>query len=267
MAKKEEIKEEEISEEISEKEVLKEAEEREKQRKTEEKIAKAEAKEAEKAEKAEEREEKITRKVQVRVRPRHGKKYRELEKLIEKDKEYPANEALELILKTSPTKFDATIEAHFKVNLKEKNVRGMVVLPGGLIKEKKIQEVDETNVEEILADIKAGKIDFDVLIADMKIMPKIAVLAKVLGPKGLMPSPKAGTAVLDVKKAVEELKSGKIEYRVDKTNVVHMAIGKISFGKEKVQKNYEAVMSALPKRLDSIYLTTTMGPSIKVAKK
>ena len=253
---------------VDERELLAEAEEREKERKAEEEIAKAEAKEAEKEAKAEEKEEKVARKVSVRRKPRHGKKYRKLAELIEKDKEYPVGEAIELALKTSPSKFDATAELHVKINIKEKNIRGMVTLPGGVVKEKKLLEVTEKNVDEVVAQVKAGKIDFDIMIADLKIMPRLAVLAKVLGPKGLMPSPKAGTAVVDVEKAAEELKSGKVEYRADKDNIVHMAIGKISYGQEKIWQNYEAVVSALPsRRIDSIHITTTMGPSIKVSKK
>ena len=256
------------TETVEEKELLKEAEEREKKRKAEEEKEKVEAKEEEKEEKAEKLKEKRASKVTVRVKPRHGKKYRELASLIEKGKDYPIAEALDLTLKTSPAKFDATVEFHACINAKEKNIRGMVVMPGGLVKEKKIRTVNEANAEELIADIKAGKLDFDILIADLKVMPKIAVLAKTLGPKGLMPSPKAGTAVEDVEKAAEELKGGKIEYRADKNNIVHMALGKISFGEEKIKQNYDAILGVLPfKKIETIYLTTTMGPSIKVAKK
>lgn len=253
---------------VEERDLLKEAEEREKARKVEERVAKAEAKKEEREKHAGEIKEKKAAKVQVRVKPRHGKKYRELAKLIEKDKEYPIHDSIDLALKTSPAKFDATVELHVAINKKEKNIRGMVMLPGGLVKEKKIKEVTEKNADEVVADIKAGKIDFDILLADLKVMPRLAPLAKILGPKGLMPSPKAGTAVENVEKAAEELKSGKVEYRVDKNNVVHMAIGKISFGEERIKQNYDALIGVLPfKRIDSIYLTTTMGPSVKVARK
>lgn len=267
-AKKETKIEESVSDEASEKELLKEAEEREKERKEKEEEEKKAQKEAEKEAKAEEREEKKTVKVQVRRKPKHGKKYRKLAEKIEKDKEYPTNEAIDLALSSSPVKFDAAVEVHVRINNKEKNIRGMIELPGGLPKEKTIQEVTEDNVEEIIADIKAGKINFDLMIADLKVMPKLAPLAKVLGPKGLMPSPKAGTAVADVKKAADELRSGKVEYRADKTNIVHLAIGRVSFGSEKIASNYNALIAALPiKRVESIYLTTTMGPSVKVVKK
>lgn len=249
---------------IDEKKILKEAEEREKERKKEEAEAKAEEKEVEKEEKKEER----IKESQKRRKPLHGKKYREIAKQIEKGKEYTIAEAIELSLKTSPAKFDATVEAHFRINAKEKNIRGMITLTGGLVKEKKIQEVSESNIEEVIAEVKAGKINFDVMIADMKVMPKLAQLAKVLGPKGLMPSPKAGTAVEDVKKAIEELKSGKVEYRADKFNIVHLALGKVSFGDERIKENYDAIIGALPfKKIVSIYLTTTMGPSVKVTRK
>ncbi|MFA4996218.1 MAG: 50S ribosomal protein L1 [Patescibacteria group bacterium] len=249
---------------IDEKKILKEAEEREKERKAEEEVAKEEEKKAEKEEKKEEK-----KKVEQKKRkPLHGKKYRELAKQIEKDTEYPIAEAIELALKTSPVKFDATIEAHFKINPKEKNIRGMITLAGGLVKEKKVKEVTEGNVDEVIAEVKAGKVDFDVMIAELKAMPKLAQLAKVLGPKGLMPSPKAGTAVEDVAKAVEELKSGKVEYRADKFNIVHLALGKISFGSERVKQNYDAILNALPfKKIETIFLTSTMGPSVKVARK
>lgn len=253
---------------IDEKSILKEAEKREKERKAEEKIEKAEAKEIEKEEKIEEREEKKAQKVQVRKKPRHGKKYRKIAEGLEKDKEYPVHEGIELALKSSPAKFDATVELHVKISVKEKNIRGMVNLPGGVTKEKNVLEVTEKNIEDVIADVKAGKINFDMMIADLKVMPKLAPLAKVLGPKGLMPSPKAGTAVEDVAKAAEELRGGKTEFRADKNNVVHMAIGRISFGEEKVKLNYDAVIAVLPfKKIQSIYLSTTMGPGIKISRK
>lgn len=255
-------------EEISEKDLLKNAEEREKERKEAEEAAKELEKEEEKERKAEERAEKALKRVkQVRVKPRHGKKYRAIAEKIEKGKEYLVSDAIELVLETSVTKFDATVEMHVKLNEKEKNIRGMVVLPGGLVKEKKILEVIESNADEVIETIKAGKIDFDLLIVDIKVMPKFAQLAKVLGPKGLMPSPKAGTVVADVAAAALELKAGKVEFRADKLNIVHMSLGRVSFGSEKIKLNYDAIISHLPKRIDSIYLTTTMGPSIKVSKK
>lgn len=253
--------------EIDEKQVLKEAEEREKAKKEEEKIAKAEAKEAQKEEEKKERAVKKAEKAHVRVKPRHGKKHRAMAEKIEA-KEYPAAEALNLTLETSPAKFDATVEIHVKINKKEKNIRGMVSMPGGTAKEKKILEVTEKNVDDVIAQVKANKIDFDTMIADLKVMPKLTILAKVLGPKGLMPSPKAGTAVEDVAKAAEEIKGGKTEYKLDKNNVIHLPLGKVSFGFDKIKLNLDSILASLPvRKIDSIYLTTTMGPSIRVAKK
>jgi len=253
--------------EMTEQEILKQAEEREKERKEEEETEKEEIKAEEKEEKKKELKARKARKATVRVAPRHGKNYRKLAEKIEKDKEYPVDEAIVLAMETNPAKFDATVELHVRLNAKEKNIRGMVVLPGGVVKEKKILEVTEANADEVIAEVKAGKINFDTMIADIKTMPKLAQLAKVLGPKGLMPSPKAGTAVEDVKKAAEELRGGKVEYRADKLNIIHMAIGKISFGADKIKSNYQAILDHLPKRITSIYLTTSMGPSVKVTKK
>lgn len=253
--------------ELSEQDLLKQAEEREKARKAEEEEEKEALKEEEKETKAQEKKERKARKETHRVQPRHGKKYRKLEEKIEKDKEYSLPEAITLALETNPAKFDATVEMSVKVNVKEKNIRGMVVLPGGVIKERNVLEVTEENIDQVVADVKAGKTDFDIMIADMKVMPKLAQLAKTLGPKGLMPSPKAGTVVEDVKKAAEEMRGGKVEFRADKDNNVHMPIGKISFGAEKIAQNFQAILDHLPKRIDSIHLSTTMGPSIRVVRK
>jgi len=253
--------------EKSDQELLKEAEEREKARKEAEDSEKEEAKEAEKIEKSKELQEKKARKATVRIKPRHGKKYLEIAKKIEIGKEYSVEEAIDLLLTTNISKFDATCEFHAKLHIKEVNVRGMVQMPGGLVKEKKILEVDEKNIDQVVENIKAGKIDFDIMVASIKVMPKLAGLAKVLGPKGLMPSPKAGTIVTDVKAAAAEMRSGRVEYRADKFNIVHMPIGRVSFGAEKIRLNFDALVGKLPKRIESIYLTTTMGPSIKVSKK
>ncbi len=252
---------------IDEKKILKEAEERDKERKEQEKEEKAEAKAETKEKVKKEKVEKVEKKHQVRRQPRHGKKYRQIAEQIERGKEYPLNEAIELALKTSPAKFDATVEVHFALNEKEKNIRGTSIMPGGVAKEKRVLGVTDDNVDQLVADVKAGKVNFDILVAEPKMMPRLAPLAKTLGPKGLMPSPKAGTVVADVDKAVEELKSGKVEYRADKNNVVHMPLGKISFGHGRIKQNYDVLFGHLPKKVDSIYITTTMGPSIKVAKK
>lgn len=270
LKKKEKVVEElekEAVEEISEAELVKQAEEREKVRKQAEDLEHEEAKAAEKEAKKTEKETRAAQRSTHRVKPLHGKNYRKLAEKIEKDKEYSLDEAITLACETNPAKFDATVEMHVKVNLKEKNIRGMVVLPGGVTKEKKVLEVVESNVDEVIAQVKAGKTDFDIMIAQAKVMPKLAQLAKVLGPKGLMPSPKAGTVVDDVKAAAAELRGGKVEFRADKTNIVHMSIGRISFGPEKIAQNFNAILDHLPKRIDSIYLTTSMGPSVKVTKK
>lgn len=269
--KKKKVKDEEegivVTEEVSEKELLKLAEEREVERKAQEEVEKIAVKAEEKSEKSQELKERKARKATVRVKPRHGKNYRKSAEKIEKDKEYSPAEGIALALETNPVKFDATVEMHVKLDNKEKNTRGMVVLPGGATKEKNILEVTAENVDEVIANVKAGKLDFDLMLADIKVMAKLAQLAKVLGPKGLMPSPKAGTVVEDVKKAAAELKGGKVEFRADKNNVVHMSLGKISFGADRVKQNYQAVMDHLPKRIDSVYLTTSMGPSIKISRK
>ncbi|HOX41811.1 MAG TPA: 50S ribosomal protein L1 [bacterium] len=257
-------KEEMPQEEISEKELLKQAEEREKARKEEEELKKTEAKEEEKEEKKKAKALHATKKAQVRKKPRHGKKYREILKQIDQSKIYSLDEAVELALTTNPAKFDATIELHVKLDDREKNIRGMVVLPGGVTKEKRILEATTETVDNIITDVKAGKINFDVLIAETKVMPKLASLAKILGPKGLMPAPKAGTVVDDTKAAAAEMKGGKVEFRADKNNIIHMAIGKISFGSDRVKSNYKAVLEHLPKRINTIFLSTSMGPSIRV---
>ena len=275
MAKETKAKEEEKKEEVvetsdnkvSEKELLKQAEEKEKERKELDKKEKEESKKQKKVEETKVREEKVKQKAQVRVKPRHGKKYREIVKKIEKNKTYTPNEAITLVLETNPAKFDATVEIHIKVNEKEKNVRGTVKFTGGVAKEKNILSVDESNIEEVVEKVKAGKVEFDIMVASMKVMPKLAQLAKILGPKGLMPSPKSGTVVEDVKAAAEELKGGKAEYRTDKSNIIHMPLGKISFGHERIMQNFTALIDHMPTRIDSIYLTTTMGPSVKVSRK
>jgi large subunit ribosomal protein L1 len=252
---------------IDEKTILKQAEEREKERKIQEKIEKAEEKKVTPRGSSRVDARNLTEKVQTRKKPKHGKKYRRIIEQIEKEKEYPVLEAIDLVLKTSITKFDATVEVHVRINPKEKNIRGTVTLPGGVTKERNIVGVTEKNADEIIEKIKTGKLDFDILVADLKVMPKMAVLAKILGPKGLMPSPKAGTAVSNVAGTIEELKGGKVEFRADKSNIIHFALGKVSFGPGKIKQNYDALISHLPKRIDSIYLTTSMGPSVKVAKK
>jgi len=248
-----------------EKELLREAEEREKERKEleeiEKKEAKAEAKEAEK----EQKEIKKAEKHNIRRKPRHGKKYRAVVEKIEAGKEYELDEAIELLRETAVSKFEATIEMHIKLNKKLENVRGTMTLPGGAVKEKKVLEVTEKNIDEVVAKVKSGKIDFDVMVAHPKVMPKLAALAKTLGPKGLMPNPKSGTVSEDVSEAAQEFRGGRVEYKADKSNIVHLAIAKAKTDNEKIKQNIEVILSQFPTmRIDSAYLATTMGPSVRI---
>jgi large subunit ribosomal protein L1 len=195
-------------------------------------------------------------------KPKHGKKFFALKEKIE-DKLYSLPEAIQKVLETTNTKFDSTIEFHARLSVS--SIRGMVVLPAGAPKEKKVLEVTESNIADIGANVKAGKFDFDMLITKPEMMPKIAPLAKILGPKGLMPTPKSGTVVEDTKSAIEEIKSGKVEYKQDDQKNMHLAIGKASWGEEKIKNNAEAIIKILPKnKVASIHLTSTMGPSVKV---
>jgi len=222
---------------------------------------------------------------------RRSKKYREAAKLIEKDKEYSLKDALELIIKTSPVKFDASVELHINLGVDprqaDQNIRDTVVLPAGTGKTIRIAVFAETDDaekakkagadiagnEDFLAQLEKGVIDFDVLIATPAQMAKLGKYARVLGPKGLMPNPKSGTVTPDVAKAVSEAKAGRVEYRVDSTGIVHMSIGKISFGADKLGMNANAVIASIraakPASLKGNYikaahLTSSMGPSIKV---
>lgn len=247
---------------IDEKELLREAEERELERK--------EAEEAEKEEEKknaikEKKASKIAGKISVRRKPRHGKKYRAVLEKLEKSKEYTIDEAIELIEVISTTKFKSTIELHVRLSKKLENVRGTFTLPGGAVKQKKVLEVTDKNVDELIAEVKSGKIDFDIIVAEPKVMPKIAQLAKILGPKGLMPNPKSGTVSEDVKAAAEDFRGGRVEYKADKSNIVHMAIAKVGEDSEKTKQNIEALLSQFPTpRIETIFLSTTMGPSIQI---
>jgi large subunit ribosomal protein L1 len=223
---------------------------------------------------------------------RRGKKFREAAKLIDRSKEYSVKDALELAVKTSPVKFDATVELHVRLGVDPKQsdqyVRGNLVLPAGTGKTSKVavfaDSADVTKAKEAGADIAGSdeflqqldkeNINFDVLIATPAMMPKLGKYARLLGPKGLMPSPKSGTVTTDVAKAVKEAKGGKVEYRVDSTGIAHIAIGKVSFGGDKLAKNATAVFASIkaakPASLKSnyilsIFVTTTMGPSAKIA--
>ena len=223
---------------------------------------------------------------------KHGKKYTESCKLFDKNQLFDANEALDLAIKTKTAKFDETVEIHVRLGVDSRHadqqVRGAVVLPNGTGKdvrvcafvkgdnEKIAQEAgaDIIGAEELAARIQnEGFMDFDVVIATPDMMGVVGRLGKVRGPRGLMPTPKAGTVTPDVAKAIAEAKAGKIEYRLDKTNIIHCPIGKVSFGVEKLQENFDTLMGAIVKAkpaaakgqyVKSCVLATTMGPGIRV---
>ena len=221
-----------------------------------------------------------------------GKKYQDSVKLIDKTKQYEAAEALELAVKTAKAKFDETVEIHVKLGVDSRHadqqVRGAIVLPHGTGKTAKVlvfakgAKADEAQAAgadyvgemELVTKIQNENwFDFDVVVATPDMMGVVGRLGKVLGPKGLMPSPKAGTVTMDVTKAVNEIKSGKIEYRLDKTNIIHCPIGKVSFGAQKLADNFNALMGAIIKAkpsaakgqyLKSVVVGSTMGPGIKI---
>lgn len=223
---------------------------------------------------------------------RRGKAYRKVAEQIEKGKIYDLKDAVELAIKTNPAKFDATVEAHVRLGVDprqaDQNIRTTVVLPHGngktvrvavfapldLAKKAKEAGADIAEDEEFLKRLEKGEIAFDVLISTPQYMPKLGKYARMLGPKGLMPNPKAGTVTMDLEKAVKEAKAGKVEYRVDKQSIVHIGLGKVSFGADKLLENastfFDSLKAQKPASLKgnyvkSVYLTTTMGPSIAVA--
>ena len=221
-----------------------------------------------------------------------GKRYLECEKLVDKSKNYDAKEALDVICKMPKPKFDETVELHVKLGVDSKHadqqVRGTVVLPNGTGKTQKVlvfakgdkaKEAEAAGADFVGAEELVPKIqnenwfDYDVIVATPDMMGVIGRLGKILGPKGLMPNPKSGTVTMDVTKAINEIKSGKVEYRLDKTNIIHLGFGKVSFGAEKLLENYETVMEAIIKAkpaaakgqyIRSVAVSTTMGPSIFV---
>ncbi len=225
------------------------------------------------------------------VLERRGKKYQEAHKLIEKGKIYTLKEAMELAVKTSPVKFDASVEAHVRLGVDprqaDQNIRTTLVLPNGngkavrvavfapldVAKAAKAAGADIAEDEEFLKQLEKGTLDFDILISTPQYMPKLGKYARLLGPKGLMPNPKAGTVTTDVEKAVKEAKAGKIEYRVDKQAIVHIGLGKCSFGADKLLENAEAFFDSLKSQkpaslkgsyVKSVFITTSMGPSIQI---
>jgi len=223
---------------------------------------------------------------------KRGKKYIEAAKLVEAQNLYDVNEAMELVQKTNVAKFDATVEAHIRLGVDSRHadqqVRGAVVLPHGtgrdvrvlvFAKGEKAAEAeaagaDYVGAEELVAKIQGESwFEFDVVVATPDMMGVVGRIGRVLGPKGLMPNPKAGTVTADVAKAIAEIKAGKIEYRLDKTNIIHVPIGKVSFGTEKLTENFQTLMGAVIKAkpaaakgtyLRSITLASTMGPGVKV---
>ena len=222
---------------------------------------------------------------------RRGKKYQEAAKKIESGKVYSLEDAVKLAIETSPVKFDATLEMHFRLGVDprqaDQNIRATVSLPAGtgktvrvavfapldLVKKAKAAGADIAEDEEFLQRLDKEEIDFDVLIATPQYMAKLGKYARLLGPKGLMPNPKAGTVTEDVEKAVNESKAGKIEYRVDKQAIVHVGLGKVSFGADKLMQNINAFVESLKGQkpasikgqyVKSVFISTTMGPSIQV---
>ena len=224
-----------------------------------------------------------------------AKRYAESAKLVDKTKEYDVKEALEIIEKMPKPKFDETVELHVKLGVDSKHadqqVRGTVVLPNGTGKTQKVlvfakgpkaeeaqkAGADFVGAEELIPKIQNDNwFDYDVVVATPDMMGVVGRLGKVLGPKGLMPNPKSGTVTMDVTKAINEIKSGKVEYRLDKTNIIHLGFGKVSFGTDKLLENYETIINAIIKAkpaaakgqyIKSVAITTTMGPGIFINQK
>ncbi len=195
----------------------------------------------------------------------HGKKYRAAAEKVEANQTYAIAEAIALVKVTETTTFDSTVEVHAK--LASTSLRSLATLPHGSGKEKNVVIIDEQSADELIAKIEGGWLGFDVLVATPAVMPRLAKLAKVLGPKGLMPSPKAGTVTDNPTKAADELKGGRVELRADKGGALHQAVGKVSWDTEKLTENIVALLQALPiSQTKSLWLTTTMGPSIRFAR-
>ena len=224
---------------------------------------------------------------------KHGKKYVDAAKLVDKSKLYEPGEALETVIKTSTAKFDETVELHVKLGVDSRHadqqVRGAVVLPNGTGKDVRVLAICKGANEELAKEAGADFVgaedmtqkiqqenwmDFDVLITTPDCMGLVGRLGRILGPRGLMPNPKAGTVTPDIDKAVKEAKAGKIEYRLDKTNIIHCPIGKVSFGADKLGENFDTLMEAIVKAkpaaakgqyIRSVAVVSTMGPSVRIS--
>ena len=224
--------------------------------------------------------------------PKRGKNYKESVKLFDKQELHDVDQAMEIVQKTAKAKFDETVEAHFKMGLDgrhaDQQIRGAIVLPHGtgksvkvlvFAKGEKAHEAEAAGADFVGAEEMAEKIqkenwfDFDVVVATPDMMGVVGRLGKILGPKGLMPNPKSGTVTMDLTKALADIKAGKVEYRLDKTNIVHTPIGKVSFGPEKLAENYKALVDAIVKAkpaaakgqyIRSASIACTMGPGIKI---
>ena len=257
-------------------------------------IAEAEekqAKEERKAENAEEAEKPKQHANPTRTRlERQGKKFRDAAAKVEKDKKYSLAEAIKVAVETNPTKFDASIELHANLNVDprhaDQNIRDNLVLPAGTGKKVRVAVfaddeaaaatkagADLVGIEAITKELDKGQMNFDILIATPAAMAKLGKYARALGPRGLMPNPKSGTVTTDVTKAVTEAKAGRVEYRVDSTGIVHLAVGKVSFDAAKLEENIRAVFASIKSNkpnsvkgsyVKNVYLSTTMGPSIVV---
>jgi len=256
-------------------------------------IAEAEEKQAKEERKAHAAEEKTeeAKKPKQAAKParsrleRRGKNFRKAAELVEKGKAYSLAEAVELAAKTSPVKFDASVELHINLSVDprqaDQNIRDNLVLPAGtgktvrvaVLDDAKVEGADVSGVEAILKDLEKGAINFDILVTTPAQMPKLGKYARLLGPRGLMPNPKSGTVTTDLAKAVSEAKAGRVEYRVDSTGIVHVAFGKVSFGAKKLEDNARAVLQSVKSNkpasvksayVKAIHLATAMGPSITV---
>ena len=222
---------------------------------------------------------------------KHGKKYVDGLKLIDRTKFYDSDEALDLCIKTGTAKFDETVEVHVKLGVDSRHadqqVRGAIVLPNGTGKTVRVLAIckgeqadaaqaagaEFVGAEDMVQKIQGGWMDFDVVITTPNMMGVVGRLGKILGPRGLMPNPKAGTVTMDIAKAIQEAKAGKIEYRLDKTNIIHCPIGKVSFGKEKLQENFDTLLGAIVKAkpaaskgqyIRSCVVASTMGPGVRI---